>query len=358
MINAQSVNSFSEEGIRENNEDFIVQTNDKYFVVCDGVGGHEHGEIASRIVAESISIYLKELPVVIEKQYVQFSLDYAIEQLNHKDIHNDNKGKMGTTVVLAILTKSSILVGHVGDSRLYHIRPNEGLIFRTKDHSQVQEWIDAEIISAAEAREHPKKNIITRSVHPHPVKPILFEIAELKNIQTGDYLFLCTDGIMDAMPDEDIMKIISNDTLTDEEKVDYIKNICAVNSKDNYSGILVKIETDIVVVPELINESLLHTTKCPVCKNSLDIRAKYCAICGTQVHFDKSNEYADNDSKVISSDLEINKFNPYLFNSKIDRQVYKFWNKHFYLILVLAFFCATIAGKVTVIINLIKHLNL
>jgi len=229
-------------------------------------------------------------------------------------------------------------------------------MFRTKDHSQVQEWVDAEIISDIEAREHPKKNIITRSIHPHPFKPIRIEINELKNVETGDYLFLCTDGVMDAMKDEDIVKIISNDTIANIEKINYIKNQCSVNSKDNYSGFLLKIETDLAVVPELRNESPLDTSQCPVCKNSLELNTKYCAICGTQVHSEKSKKYANCLSKVISYDFKTNISNPYLFNSKIDRQVNKFWNKHFYLILCIGFFCAIIAGKAIVIIHRIQSI--
>jgi len=197
MIKITNKEQFSDKGIRENNEDFIASANN-CFIVCDGMGGHGHGEVASQTVAESLYYFFQELPAPAEKNNLQAALNYAIERLNEQDIYGDTDRKMGTTVVLAALTESSVLVGHVGDSRLYHIRPNVGLLFCTKDHSQVQEWLNNEIITEEEARVHPKRNLITRCVQPHSLKPIELEINELDDILSGDYFFLCTDGVIDA----------------------------------------------------------------------------------------------------------------------------------------------------------------
>jgi serine/threonine protein phosphatase PrpC len=291
MIKASYVYSFSEKGIRENNEDFVASVNDNYFIVCDGMGGHGHGEIASQTVAESLRYFFQALPVSAEKDNLQAALDYAVERLNENDVYGDAERKMGTTVVLAALTESAVLVGHVGDSRLYHIRPNEGLLFHTKDHSQVQEWVDAEIITEEEARVHPKKNMITRCVQPHTGKSIVMEIDELKNIQTGDYLFLCTDGVTDAMTDEDVVTTLLTDT-SDEDKVNQIKEACATRSKDNYSSFLLKIEAEIV--PEIAKmpnkkeevkkqeEVKEEAVYCQKCGNKLSAEEKFCSICGTE----------------------------------------------------------------------------
>lgn len=284
MIKIIAINPFSEQGIRDNNEDFIVSANDNCFIVCDGMGGHGHGEIASQTVAEGLCAFFQALPVEVEKSNLQAALDYAVERLNEKDIYGNDERKMGTTVVLAALTESSILVGHVGDSRLYHVRPSEGLMFRTKDHSQVQEWIDAEIITEEEARTHAKKNLITRCVQPHPNKPIVLEIDELTNLQTGDYLFLCTDGVTDAMTDGEIVGITANNVITDEEKNNYIKNTCAEKSKDNYSGFLLKIETDIVFQTVQVEKQIEENKEiiyCRNCCNKLEEKQKFCSICGT-----------------------------------------------------------------------------
>jgi len=246
VIKTTYIHEFLEQGMRENNEDAISYVNDRCFIVCDGMGGHRHGEIAGKTVAESIKSFFQMLSGTIKKDTLQAALAYAIEELNKKDDTGGDERKMGTTVVLAVFAESSVFVGHAGDSRLYHIRPNEGLLFRTRDHSYVQECIDAGIITEEEARIHPAKNIITRCVQPHSTRPIVLEIDERNNLKTGDYFFLCTDGVTDALTDKEIIRTIANDALADEEKIRYIKNNCAEKSKDNYSGFLLKIEADIV----------------------------------------------------------------------------------------------------------------
>jgi len=302
MITTTSVFSFHEKGVRENNEDFVARVNDHYFVVCDGMGGHGHGEIASQTVAESLCAFfqeLRKLSAPADKSSLQASLDFAVERLNAKDVFDDEERKMGTTTVLAALTESSVLTGHVGDSRLYHIREGEGLLHRTLDHSQVQEWIDAEIITEEEARTHPKKNIITRCVQPKSDKPAVMEIDELVNLQTGDYLFLCTDGVTDAMTDDEIVATILSET-TFEEKGNKIKEICAETSKDNFSGFLLQLEVntikDHIIEINTIEESqqqqpavrknMSNETKqiqCASCGMVLTSAMNFCPNCGKRV---------------------------------------------------------------------------
>jgi serine/threonine protein phosphatase PrpC len=292
MIKTLYSNSFSEQGVRENNEDFVSSVNDQYFIVCDGMGGHGHGEVASQTVTESLCAFFQVLGEQAEKSNLQAALNYAVERLNEKDIYGDSEHKMGTTVVLAALTESSVLVGHVGDSRLYHIRPGSGLLFKTKDHSQVQEWVDAEIITEEEARTHPKKNLITRCVQPRPSRPVVMEIDELSDIQTGDYLFLCTDGVTDAMTDAEIVSIVSSEAITDAEKISDIKNTCAEKSHDNYSGFLLKIETALMVKQGVKDKKTVEAVKpvkkeefvfCTNCSAKLKKEYRYCHYCGASM---------------------------------------------------------------------------
>ncbi|MDR3252629.1 MAG: protein phosphatase 2C domain-containing protein [Tannerella sp.] len=264
MITTINIYEFSDKGIRENNEDSVASVNKNYFIVCDGMGGHGHGEIASQTVAESLCAFFKALTFSVEKSNLQAALDYAVKRLDKQDDeYVDAERKMGTTVVLAALAESSVLVGHVGDSRLYHIRQSEGLLFRTKDHSQVQEWVDAEIITEEEARTHPKKNLLSRCVQPHPAKPVVMEIDELEDIQTGDYLFLCTDGVTDAMTDEEIVATLSDYYISDEDKINRIKEACAARSKDNYSGFLLKLEAEVVSIIQQ-NEAEVEVKENPI----------------------------------------------------------------------------------------------
>jgi serine/threonine protein phosphatase PrpC len=296
MIEIISRDSFWEQGRRDNNEDAIAATEDgRCFIVCDGMGGHGHGEIASRTVADSMAAFFQLLPEPANKQNMQPALDYAVEMLNKEDLFSDER-KMGTTTVLAVLAESAVLVGHVGDSRLYHIRPEEGLLFRTKDHSQVQQWIDAEILTEEEAAVHPKKNLLTRCIQPHPSQPIVMEIDERTDLKTGDWLFLCTDGVTDALTDGQIVEIIANYG-TAEEKVEQIKSLCAEGSKDNYSGFLFEIKADIVTPfyeeTAKIGLDLLSTEKqpnefekkqCRACGRELNPETLFCPACGASVY--------------------------------------------------------------------------
>ncbi|MDR0983003.1 MAG: protein phosphatase 2C domain-containing protein [Culturomica sp.] len=275
MIDIISRGSFSEQGRRDNNEDAIATTEDgRCFIVCDGMGGHGHGEIASRTVADSMAFFFQNLPGPANTQNMQPALEYAIEMLDKEDNFDDER-KMGTTAVLAVLTESAVLVGHVGDSRLYHIRPEEGLLFRTKDHSQVQQWIDAEILTEEEAAVHPKKNLITRCIQPHSSQPIVMEIDERTDLKSGDWFFLCTDGVTDALTDGQIVEIIANHG-TAEEKVEQIKSLCAERSKDNYSGFLLEIKANIVTPPD--------KKQCRVCGVELNPETLYCPACGSSVY--------------------------------------------------------------------------
>jgi hypothetical protein len=145
--------------------------------------------------------------------------------------------------------------------------------------------VDAEIITEEEARTHSKKNIITRCIQPHLTKQIVMEIDELKNIRTGDYLFLCTDGVTDAMTDEEIVAALSPD-ISDEDKVNQIKETCASHSKDNYSGFLLKIEEEIIPIIVQNEEKVEVKEKTGYCQDrnkELSEEWKFCPVCGTPI---------------------------------------------------------------------------
>jgi len=240
MIEKKYFDSFSLKGIRENNEDSIYPTTYSeicnIFVICDGVGGHDHGEIASSLVSRSIGDFLSQFNL-LTPEVLQQAIDKSVTVLNN-NVLTEDKRKMGTTAVLCAIRENDILVGHAGDSRLYQIRPSSGIIFKTKDHSKVQEWVDAEVISEEEARTHPKKNIITRCITPNPDKPVILEINKLTDIKNDDYLFMCTDGVNDALEDSELFAIFSS-SLSNEEKMENIKKLCINKSRDNFSAILI-----------------------------------------------------------------------------------------------------------------------
>ncbi len=150
----------------------------------------------------------------------------------------ETKG-MGTTVVLAILNQKGVAVLHCGDSRLYHFRNSE-IIWKTTDHTLVNEWLKQGLVTKNEAERHPKSNVITRAIqgkHVHNVQPDFHFISDLR---TDDYLLLCSDGIYSGVTDDQLTEILASNE-ADEAKLNHIKSLCEGNSRDNYSAYLIKI---------------------------------------------------------------------------------------------------------------------
>lgn len=239
----------NEIGRRENNEDSIypeanmADANSRLFIVCDGVGGCERGEVASKSVAQSFAEYwLNNSQDKDTEEKVNNALNYSLEELQ-KLQNEEDKGKMGTTLTLTSISRDSILVAHIGDSRIYHIRPNEGVVFRTKDHSQVQIWIDAGLLSVEQAKTHPKRNVITRAIQPYPEEIIFADVAILTDVQDGDYIFMCSDGVLESVDDNVLCDII-NESVLEQDAMDKIVVLCRENSKDNFSAYLISLSVE------------------------------------------------------------------------------------------------------------------
>ncbi|NLJ58604.1 MAG: Stp1/IreP family PP2C-type Ser/Thr phosphatase [Tissierellia bacterium] len=197
--------------MRENNEDnLIVEEIEQYslFAVADGMGGHSAGEIASSIAAETIrELFIKAK--VEDFQPPTFIID-SIELSNYKirqeAKENPDYSGMGTTVTMAVLDKvlKTIYIGNVGDSRAYMLR--KGQIKQiTTDHTYVNELLKDGEITLEEAKNHPKKNVITRALGGEEfVHADIFEIDFYEN----DILLLCTDGLTTHVSDDRILEII------------------------------------------------------------------------------------------------------------------------------------------------------
>ena len=197
--------------VRNLNEDYAkyLECNDfKIYVVADGMGGHNAGEVASKMAAEGIVNYVGENFSENTKDVV---LKNAIEKVN-EDIYfhslkNDCLNGMGTTITACLITKDWIKIANVGDSSCFGITNNE-IIKITKDHSLVQELVDSGSISENEAANHPKKNIITRAIGTSDkVNVDIFDIIENKY----DKYVLCSDGLTNELTKEDIIKVINEE---------------------------------------------------------------------------------------------------------------------------------------------------
>ncbi len=228
--------------VRSGNEDSYLMADDRgLFVVADGMGGHAAGEVASemasRLVAETYRPARGMSDDELMAQMVS-AIRAANAAIFERTLQEHDKRGMGTTVTALALLPRRYLIGQVGDSRAYVLRANT-LTQITKDHSYVQEQVDAGRLSPEEARVHPYANVITRCVGSSgDVVPDLY----IGTLDAGDLLLLASDGLTGMMEDEDLQAILQQEG-TLEERVDQL--IAEANRRgglDNITVILVQIE--------------------------------------------------------------------------------------------------------------------
>lgn len=219
------------------------------FMVCDGMGGHEAGEIASQTVCDAISHSIlnnghNEEGIFTNTDLLE-ALDNAYLALDEKD--NGAEKKMGTTLALLKFHNDGATIAHIGDSRMYHIRSGKTeketeILFMTEDHSLVNSLVKAGEMTHEEARHSKQKNIITRAMQPG-VDRCEADIALITDIRPGDYFYLCSDGMLeqDEMEDGSALKrIFSNEIPSPEEKVKILQG-ATTNNSDNHSAYIIKI---------------------------------------------------------------------------------------------------------------------
>ena len=244
---------FSEIGRKDNQEDCVypafkdVSAKNSFFVLCDGMGGHENGEVASTTVCEAFGKYFEtnqpEDGVMTPDLFKQ-ALDYAYKELDKKD--NGSLKKMGTTMTCLYLHKKGYLVAHIGDSRIYHVRPNTGIVYQSSDHSLVNDLLRAGELTEEEAINFPQKNVITRAMQPNLERRHKADVFSFSDIQKGDYFFLCCDGVLEQLTNDQLCEILSDKKLSDNQKLNAIKQVCDGKTKDNYTCYLIPID-DVVV---------------------------------------------------------------------------------------------------------------
>jgi TPR repeat protein/serine/threonine protein phosphatase PrpC len=238
-----------ESGGGSNNEDCIfpakgtATVRNTFFLVCDGVGGQENGEVASRIVCDSFASFLGTVDTdAFDETVFRQALDYACRNLDAEGASTGTQ-KMGTTLTFICFHRKGVFMAHVGDSRIYHLRKQNGhtgILYRSVDHSYVNELVRARIITPEEAVTHPKRNIITRALQPGLKQPVMAEIHETEDVEAGDYFFLCSDGILEQVNDALLCDVIARDT-DNRAKTEAIHAACRGRSHDNFSAYLIPV---------------------------------------------------------------------------------------------------------------------
>jgi len=198
------------------NEDIHLGENGALLVIADGMGGMNAGEIASALSIESIRKYFSDLvkrePIIDDskvKELLFGSVLVAQEEISkYVDTHSEAKG-MGTTIVISWVKNNIIHTAWVGDSRCYILRNNKDLFFATKDHSYVQELVDANKITQEQAFYHPESNIITRSLGDGSGKKSEPDYACFQ-LESNDRVMMCTDGLNGMLQDQNITEVLNS----------------------------------------------------------------------------------------------------------------------------------------------------
>lgn len=255
-----------EKGKRDNQEDALwpkdASSENCLFLLCDGMGGHENGEVASRVVSISISDFLCHISNPNENPFNDDNLKRAIEYAyHHLDLEaGDESSRMGTTLTLLCLHQQGMTAAHMGDSRIYHIRPGVGILYQSRDHSLVFDLFQAGEITYDEMDTYPQKNVVTRAMMPGEENRMRPDIVHITDILPNDYFYMCTDGMLEQMDNKELFSLLSSESSDEEKRQQLIKS--TANNHDNHSAWLIHIK-DVVKKDgeeQLVNEE--PTSRC------------------------------------------------------------------------------------------------
>lgn len=254
--------SFRQIGQRQNQEDArfpdLDVADNTFFVVCDGVGGNEAGEVASNTVCESLGRNIWEMVTrgPFTNEVLARVLKLAYKDL--KDVRNEECQNMATTMTMLVFHEGGVTMSHIGDSRIYQFRKGKGIYYRSKDHSLVQELVSVGQLTEEQARSHPQSNIITRCMSANREDDCPATTLSTTDIKEGDIFLLCTDGVLSEITDTELTELFLFDGATDEEKMCRLSEICK-NSSDNNTAIMVSVNHVVYDSEEYRTQTSLET---------------------------------------------------------------------------------------------------
>ena len=241
--------SLSDQGVKraDNQDNFYISDDNRVFVVADGMGGALGGSIASRLTVTAIENFWKEAPADLEDvdsiiRWLAEAVNRANETVFGFSEENPSVKGMGTTVVVGVQDmKGSIHIGHLGDSRAYHVRGDGEFEILTQDHSLVMELFRGGHITEEQMKESPFKHYITRCVgHKDRVE---LEHSP-KQMKAGDWLLLCTDGLTAVLEDDEIAEVLSQAEDVEKACQKLVELTLEGGAPDNVTVVAVHYEED------------------------------------------------------------------------------------------------------------------
>jgi protein phosphatase len=234
-----------------NEDSFCSNVEEGLYVVADGMGGHAHGEVASRLAVETIEEFIKltsgdtdvtwpsgiDESLSLNGNRLKTSIRFANQKLLEHARSSAGCEGMATTVVAILVEDNLAEIAHVGDSRLYLVR--DGKITRlTSDHSWVNEQVQSGVIDSEQARNHPLRNVVTRALGGRPDLEVDVQTLEM---QPGDRLLLCSDGLTTMLDDDEILRIVLGGDGGVDQTDELIRAANESGGEDNTTAILLKV---------------------------------------------------------------------------------------------------------------------
>ncbi len=228
---------------RDNNEDSVTfDAATRLCILADGMGGYNAGEIASGMatafIKSEMGRWLSQAGKHANAKEVRRAMESCVENVNHSIFNAANSNPqytgMGTTLVVGVFQDDRLILGHIGDSRCYRLR---GTVFQqiTKDHSLLQEQIDAGIITPEQALTALNKNLVTRALGVEDA--VMLDVSEHRT-EAGDLYLMCSDGLSDMLKDADIADIMLGDGSLEQKAKQLIAAANGAGGRDNISVLL------------------------------------------------------------------------------------------------------------------------
>jgi len=212
-------------------------------IVADGMGGHQAGDVASQLAVDTFREAMKELPDELTAEQAKTLLRQAILEANQVVFElaaqNEHYHNMGTTVVAALLADGFGVIAHIGDSRAYKLRDGE-IRQLTEDHTLVNELAKSGQISAEEAANHPRRNVLTRALGTDAQVEV-----DVKGFawKPGDVLLLCSDGLYSMVSDREMLETLEAAELDLDGKADRLIELALeAGGDDNVTVLLIDTE--------------------------------------------------------------------------------------------------------------------
>jgi serine/threonine protein phosphatase PrpC len=230
---------------RENNEDSVAFDDaTRLAVLADGMGGYNAGEIASGMatafIKSELSRWLSQAGEQAQAEQVRRAIEICVDNANRSIFNASNSNAqysgMGTTLVVGVFRGSKLILGHIGDSRCYRLRGN-ALLQLTKDHSLLQEQIDAGLVTLEQAATSANKNLVTRALGVEAVVPL--ELNEYP-VDAGDIYLMCSDGLSDMVEDAAIASILQKGVSLESMANELVLAANENGGRDNISVLLMQ----------------------------------------------------------------------------------------------------------------------